>query len=69
MADEPGRVQVDQDSPRAFVGDREVELTPLEFRLLTVFLQRPVECCGTIPAVTDFFGDNVNHTTQSISTI
>ena len=40
MADEPGRVQVDKDSPRAFVGDREVQLTPLEYRLLTVFLER-----------------------------
>ncbi len=39
MADERP-VQVDQDSQRAFVGGDEVDLTPLEYRLLKVFLER-----------------------------
>ncbi len=40
MAEEPRRIQVDGDSQRAFVGDDAVDLTPLEYRLLKVFLDR-----------------------------
>ena len=40
MADERVRVHVDQKSQRAFLDDDEVDLTPLEYRLLEVFLER-----------------------------
>ncbi|MDP2478966.1 MAG: response regulator transcription factor [Candidatus Palauibacterales bacterium] len=35
-----GDVTVDRDAHRAFVGEREMELTPLEFRLLEVLMER-----------------------------
>jgi len=35
-----GRVHLDRDSHRAYVGDDEMDLTPLEYRLLEVFLER-----------------------------
>jgi two-component system phosphate regulon response regulator PhoB len=35
-----GGVTVDRDAHRAFVGDREMDLTPLEFRLLEVLMER-----------------------------
>lgn len=40
MADERSRVHVDETSRRAFLDDDEVDLTPLEYRLLKVFLER-----------------------------
>ena len=63
-----GRLKVDREAHRAWVDDREVTLTALEFRLLTAFLERKGRVQTRDALLSDVWGIEAEVTTRTVDT-
>jgi two-component system phosphate regulon response regulator PhoB len=63
-----GAVSVDLEAHRVWTGDVELQLTPLEFKLLVTFLQRRGRVQTRDRLLEDVWGYNVDVTTRTVDT-